>query len=291
MTRPRTRPSRRLYRRLLSAGAVAAPLAVVVGVGLLAPPPAAAERWPGHPGRTIVRHVVKPGDTATGLAVRYHAWTAELLRLNGLSATSYLFVGDTLRIPVVDAAVRQHRRTHHQPKRHHAKRHHARQHHARQHHARQHQAKRHHTSRASRLRAAGWRHWEYRRPRVKRLIAAEARRQGVPPRLAQAVAWIESGWHQPVVSSAGAIGVMQVLPTTGAWMSLYAGRPLNLRNTHDNVKAGVLLLRVLADNTSTVRRQIGAYYQGLGAVQRHGLYRETRHYVANVQAVQRRLRG
>jgi LysM repeat protein len=254
--------------------------------------PAAAERWPGHPGRTIVKHVVKPGDTATGLAVRYHAWTAELLRLNGLSESSYLIVGETLRIPVVDAAVRKHR-----AKRHHAKHHRARQQHAKREHPKQHHRKEHRVHRspqqralAHRMRAAGWEHWRHSRATVKRLIAAEARRQGVQPRLAQAIGWMESGWYQPVISSAGAIGVMQVLPGTGEWMSLYAGRTLDLRNTHDNIKAGVLLLKVLDDHTRNARHQIGAYYQGLGAVQRHGLYDETRRYVDNVQAIQRRLR-
>lgn len=267
---------------------MATPLAAVVALGVLPAAPAAAERWPGHPGRTIVKHVVKPGDTATGLAVHYHAWTAELLRLNGISSGSYLYVGETLRIPVVDAAVRKHRKAHH-PKRHHVRKHH-KAHHPKRHHVRKHHARHHPSARTQRMRAAGWRHWWHDRATVKRLIGAEARRQGVGPHLAQAVGWIESGWHQPVVSSAGAIGVMQVLPTTGVWMSLYVGRPLNLRNTHDNILAGVTLLRVLQDNTSTTRRAIGAYYQGLGAVREHGLYGETRHYVANVQAVQRRLR-
>jgi LysM repeat protein len=272
-------------------------LAAAVALAVLPAAPAAAERWPGHPGRTIVKHVVKPGDTATGLAVRYHAWTAELLRLNGLSASSYLFVGQTLRIPVVDAAARKHRAKRHRAHQHRKTQHRTRHHHTKPHHKNRHHKNRHHAHRspqqralAHRMRAAGWEHWAYRRATVKRLIAAEARRQGVPPSLAQAIGWMESGWYQPVVSSAGAIGVMQVLPGTGEWMSLYAGRTLDLRNTHDNIKAGVLLLKVLDDHTRTARHQIGAYYQGLGAVQRHGLYDETRRYVDNVQAIQRRLR-
>ena len=40
-------------------------------------------------------------------------------------------------------------------------------------------------------------------------------------------------------SGAGAIGAMQVLPATGRWMSLYAGRDLHLRRLHDNATAGV----------------------------------------------------
>ncbi|MFP5380400.1 MAG: transglycosylase SLT domain-containing protein, partial [Vicinamibacteria bacterium] len=53
-----------------------------------------------------------------------------------------------------------------------------------------------------------------RRAVVRQVIVEEARRFGVPPAFALAVAWQESGWQQGVVSSAGAIGVMQLLPTT-----------------------------------------------------------------------------
>ena len=38
---------------------------------------------------------------------------------------------------------------------------------------------------------------------------------------------------------------MQVMPDTGRWMRWYAGRPLRLRDTHDNIQAGVLTLRTL----------------------------------------------
>jgi hypothetical protein len=34
---------------------------------------------------------------------------------------------------------------------------------------------------------------------------------------------------------------------------------------------------------------VGAYYQGLGALQEHGLYGETKAYVANVLAIKERL--
>ena len=63
--------------------------------------------WPGHPDRALVRHTVRAGDTATGLAVRYHAWTDELLRLNHLGAGTTLHRGRVLRIPVVLSAVRR----------------------------------------------------------------------------------------------------------------------------------------------------------------------------------------
>jgi soluble lytic murein transglycosylase-like protein len=126
------------------------------------------------------------------------------------------------------------------------------------------------------------------RTQVAHRIAGEARRRGVSPSLAQAIGWQESGWYQPLVSSAGAIGVMQLLPSTGRWMEGYVGRRLNLRDTWDNVAAGVELIRVLQRNTHDRRHAIGAYYEGLGGV-RDGLEPSTRRYVRNVRAIQRRL--
>lgn len=256
------------HRRPLTTLALAAALAVVASLFLVTPAHAGSA-WPGHPDRTIVRHTVHPGDTATGLAVRYHAWTAELLALNHLGPRSVLHVGDVLRIPVVTSRAHPRRHTHHPHK------------------------KRGHTRSAldERMHAHGWRHWKHSRPQVRRIVARSARQHHVPVNLALAIAWQESGWHQPMVSSAGALGVMQVLPATGDWMALYAGRSLHLRGTHDNVLAGVLLLRVLRDHTHNTRQAIGAYYQGLAAVREHGLYQETRRYVANVVAIRDRLRA
>lgn len=82
---------------------------------------------------------------------------------------------------------------------------------------------------------------------------------------------------------------MQVLPGTARWMSLYAGRPLNVYGLHDNIATGVVLLRLLRERT-TVRRTIGAYYQGLGSIHRHGMYPSTRRYVRDVLALRHRLR-
>jgi hypothetical protein len=82
---------------------------------------------------------------------------------------------------------------------------------------------------------------------------------------------------------------MQVMPDTGRWMRWYAGRPLRLRDTHDNVQAGVLTLRVLRAWTRRDNTAIAAYYQGLGAVRKHGYFKDTRRYVRSVRAHQRHL--
>ena len=134
-----------------------------------------------------------------------------------------------------------------------------------------------------------WKHPDPEREKVRRVVAGAARNHGVDPQLALAVAWQESGWQMGVVSHADAIGAMQVLPSTGRWMEGYAGRPLDLRRLGDNARAGVLLLDVLSRHTQRRAHKIGAYYQGLGAVRRHGLYDETKAYVADVEAIKQRL--
>lgn len=221
-------------------------------------------------GRKIVRYRVRPGDTATELAVRFHAWTDELISHNHLGPSGAMYVGQRLGIPIVLAAVRQAQaRRDGRPGRSDPRRDHA------------------HGRAADRPHRAH--HADPARAKVRGIIIRTARRHRVDPELALAVSWQEAGWRMHHFSSAGAIGAMQVIPNTGIWMSWYAGRPLDLRNTRDNVLAGVLLLDVLREMTSSRNRRIAAYYQGIGAVREHGLYRDSRRYVANVVALKHRL--
>ena len=228
-------------------------------------------------------HVVHPGDTATELAVRYHAWTDELIALH--HGSSMLVVGERVRIPVVVAAARK--------ARHHVVRHHVTKPHAKSHAKHRHHAKPRHHVRLSRhdraMRAHGWRHWKMSRTQVRHLVARKAHQRGFSGRLAQAVAWQESGWRQPVRYSAGALGVMQVLPSTGRWIGSVRHRHFDLRNTYDNVDAGVSLLRLLRSQTSGPLQAVAAYYQGLGALKSHGWYDETHRYVRSVVAIRRNL--
>ena len=238
----------------------AATLATAVAVA----PPASADHERLPRGRTLTPYVVQDGDTATGLAVRFHAWTAELVAHNHLDADGSLRVGERIVIPVVAdrAGARDGNRG------------------------------------GGRDGDGGgdkdtgdrtWRHPDPSREEVRRVVARTARRHGVDPELALAVSWQEAGWQMHHVSSANAIGAMQVLPSTARWMEDYAGRRLHLRRLADNAEAGVLLLDVLGDHTDRRRDRIGAYYQGLGAVREDGLYGETKAYVANVVAIKRRL--
>jgi soluble lytic murein transglycosylase-like protein len=122
---------------------------------------------------------------------------------------------------------------------------------------------------------------------VRRGLNRWARRYGISPGLVRSLAWVESG-HQPqVVSSAGARGVMQILPATRRAIERALGRRLP-RTVDGNIQAGVAYLaRQLKVFRPSIRRGIGAYYQGPTAVRRHGLYPETVRYVRTVLALRR----
>lgn len=222
--------------------------------------------------RRIVSYTVRPGDTPSGLAVRFHAWTAELVEMNG----SVLRAGERIRIPVVLAAVA----------------------------AASERAGAGQSDSERSHRAAGAPSWERphrtqraqsrpdagddpSRANVRRVIENTARRHGVDPHLALAISWQEAGWRMHHVSYADAVGAMQVIPSTGRWMSDVVGRRLTLTDTHDNVTAGVALLEILTQ-AAPERQAIAGYYQGLAGVRRHGMYPDTKRYVANVLALKRR---
>ena len=126
------------------------------------------------------------------------------------------------------------------------------------------------------------------RARMQAIIADTARSLGVDPALAQAVAYQESGFNHRVVSSANAIGAMQVIPAAGDWASGMAGRSLDLRDPQDNATAGVLVLRSHLRSTGDVPTAVAAYYQGITSVRTKGMYADTKQYVANVQALRSR---
>lgn len=236
--------------------------------------------------RRIVRYTVRPGDTPSALAVRFHAWTAELVDRNG----SVLRVGERIEIPVVVAAAAKARaqgknnalgRTRAQapaktaqrakaPKAEHRK-----------------QARHHKSKKSTQPAPRRTSHADPSRATVRQVITRTARRNGVDHNLALAVSWQEAGWQMHHTSSAGAIGAMQVMPATGKWMSDVLGQPLRLRDLQDNVTAGVALLNILQSQART-RTAVAGYYQGLAGVRKHGMYRDTKRYVANVMALKNR---
>jgi LysM repeat protein len=106
---------------------------------------------------------------------------------------------------------------------------------------------------------------------------------GVDARLARAVAWMESGFQEDVVSSAGAIGVMQLLPETWEWIDAMLLGEVTPRTYDGNVRAGVRYLRWQLDQfDGDMRLALAGYYQGARAVRERGLFEDTKQYVAVV---------
>ena len=125
---------------------------------------------------------------------------------------------------------------------------------------------------------------------VRDLISSTAARHGVDPALARAVAWMESGFQPHVVSTAGALGVMQVTPATWEFVeTVLLGRRI-AKTTAGNIKVGVILLRhLLAEFAGDERLALAAYYQGAKAVRQHGLFAETRTYVEAIRSLKGRV--
>ena len=123
---------------------------------------------------------------------------------------------------------------------------------------------------------------------VRSMVASTARRLGVSPSLAVAVAYQESGFQQRVVSGVNAIGVMQVLPATGRVIARQHGVTLDLLDAEENIVAGVLLLRQLVRTTPTVDRALAGYYQGAGSIARQGILPQTRTYIRGITVLRAR---
>jgi LysM repeat protein len=126
------------------------------------------------------------------------------------------------------------------------------------------------------------------RAHVRALIRASAHRHGVPTTLALALSYQESGFQQRVVSPVDAIGVMQVLPSTGRSLGRMHGRHYDLHNVNDNVEAGVTLIADLLRATGSVEKALAGYYQGLGSVSRVGYLPQTKAYTRNIMLLRKR---
>ena len=139
--------------------------------------------------------------------------------------------------------------------------------------------------------AAGppWNDQGYTTPQtVGRLLGYAAHSYQVNPALVRAVAWQESGWRQNVVARDGGIGVMQLMPSTSAWVGpALLGRRIDPYQITDNVSGGTTLLHyLLAQERGNQPLAVAAYNEGLGAVRRGVIYSSTKRYVKNVLALE-----
>src|SRR6516162_4886061 len=114
------------------------------------------------------------------------------------------------------------------------------------------------------------------------LVREAAERHHVDPALVRAVIETESNWNAGAVSRKGAVGLMQLVPTTAQRFGVN-----DAFNPKQNVDAGVHYLKTLLERyNGNLDLALAAYNAGEGAVDRaHGIpsFRETRNYVQKVQ--------
>lgn len=116
---------------------------------------------------------------------------------------------------------------------------------------------------------------------VENAIEQAAARHNVDPNLVRAVVKVESNFNPNAVSRKGAMGLMQLMPSTA--------RSLNVKNPFDpeqNVDAGVRHLKQLLESYGgDIKLTLAAYNAGAGAVARSSgvpHYAETQNYVRRI---------
>lgn len=117
----------------------------------------------------------------------------------------------------------------------------------------------------------------------RELVTEAATRYGLPPEIVHALAQTESAYRADAISPKGALGVMQLMPSTAQALNA------DPRDVEQNIDAGTRLLKELllkySNDPNPVRRALAAYNAGEGAVSRYGgvpPYRETQAYVEKV---------
>jgi soluble lytic murein transglycosylase-like protein len=115
---------------------------------------------------------------------------------------------------------------------------------------------------------------------VLNLIDKYSQKYNLDKNLVKAVVQQESGFNSNAKSPVGALGLMQLMPSTA--------KGLGVRNPFDaeqNIAGGTKYLKNLITKYDSVKLGLAAYNAGSGAVNKYGgvpPYKETQNYVKNI---------
>ena len=114
------------------------------------------------------------------------------------------------------------------------------------------------------------------------LFSAAEQKYGVPARVLAAVARTESGYRADAVSHAGAVGLMQIMPSTAAGLGVDPKGPAQA------IDGAARLLARNVKQFGSLELGLAAYNAGQGAVSRYGgvpPYPETQRYVRTISTL------
>ena len=116
-------------------------------------------------------------------------------------------------------------------------------------------------------------------------VTEASQRFGIPEHWIVAVKRAESAGDVRAISSAGALGLMQVMPDTWAALRVRYGLGRDPYDPRDNILAGAAYLREMFDRYRTIPAMLGAYNAGPGRYDEYiqtgrALPAETRAYIA-----------
>lgn len=99
-------------------------------------------------------------------------------------------------------------------------------------------------------------------------ISTACKNTGIPPRLVLAIIKTESSFDNEKVSPKGAIGLMQIMPSTASYVSslFFANEEINLCDAKQNISVGVSYLIYLFDKFEDKKTVLSAYNAGEGRV-------------------------
>jgi N-acetylmuramoyl-L-alanine amidase len=195
-----------------------------------------------------VPHTVEPGESLWSIAVEDGLTVEELAAANGLSPDASLVAGATILIPPASPAY----------------------------------------TATSGTGACVWHCASSAHPHptdevvTPEQVGSIATDYGMSGPLLQSIAWNESAFNNAAVSSAGARGVMQIMPDTWSYIAeQLTPQPLDPASAIDNVEAGVIYLHHLYHLTGgDAQATVASYFQGPN---REGLLPETETYVREIR--------
>lgn len=130
-------------------------------------------------------------------------------------------------------------------------------------------------------------HFKKNKKKFASTIAAAATKYNLDPKLLHAMIYAESAYNPKAVSSAGAVGMMQLMPATAKRYGV-----TNRRDPSQNIDGGAHYMKdLLKMFNSNLKLAVAAYNAGEGAVKKYKNtippYPETRNYVKKVLALYR----